>query len=219
MVGFKFCSGCGETYPKTEEYFRKNGNSWRSKCKGCINKNLPKKTEAEKKARRKETNKLWQEINRPRKTIKNNPIKICCTCKKELPRTDVFFRRRIERPNLFRSDCKECFDEKSKKRHIEFYKNNTEKEKARNHYFYYRDLDHTHKKHHKTYLKNIERVKEYDKKRIENLTDTVIRNNISNNTGLDRKLIPKEMIETKRLIIQLKREVKTKTTTDGKKKP
>lgn len=210
MGDFKFCSGCSETYPKTEEYFRKNGNSWRRKCKGCLNKNLPKKTELEKKVAKYEQYKQWALINRPRKTIKDNPIKVCCCCKNELPRTEEFFNKRSDITNGFKSECKACYYEKSRRRHRENYKNNTEKEKARNHYFYYRDLEHTHKKQRANYLRNIEKIKLKDKKRIENLTDTVIRNNISNNTGLDRKLIPKEMIETKRLIIQLKRELKPK---------
>ena len=102
----------------------------------------------------------------------------------------------------------ECYDKKARKRHIDFYKNNTEKEKERHKYFYYRDIDHTHSKQRKTYLKNIETVKKYDKKRTNELTDSVVLNRLVSQSSLNRNEITKDLIETKRLLIQLKRELK-----------
>ena len=207
-INIKKCTSCNLEFPKTEAYFRKNGNFFRSKCKKCLNKNLPKKTEAEKKERKAETSKLWREKNRPRKTIKNNPIKICCSCKKELPRTEEFFRKRSDYKNNFRSNCKICFDEKQRKRHIEFYKNNTEKEKERHKYFYYRNPEYTKGKNKLASIRSKPRRVIYDKKRSNDLTDSVIINRIVTQTGLKKEEIPKELIETKRLLTQLKRTLK-----------
>jgi hypothetical protein len=36
-VTFKYCNGCGNTYPKTTEYFYRRGNTVTSRCKGCTN--------------------------------------------------------------------------------------------------------------------------------------------------------------------------------------
>jgi len=136
-------------------------------------------------------------------------LKKCTCCNLEFPKTEDYFRKRGEKNNNnFRSECKKCFDEKAKKRHIEFYKNNTEKEKERYKYFYYRDIEHTHNKQHKTYLKNIDHTKKYDKKRINELTDSIILNRLVSQTSLNRNEIPKELIETKRLLTQLKRTLK-----------
>jgi hypothetical protein len=206
----KKCTCCNLEFPKTEDYFRKNGNFFRSKCKNCLNKNLPKKTDIEKKERKSEMFKLWREKNRPRKTIKDNPIKVCCSCKKELPRTEEFFRKRSDLKNNFRSECKYCFDDKQRQRHIEFYKNNTEKEKQRHKYFYYRNPEYTKEKNRLQTIKFKPKQVVYDKKRIEDLTDSLIINRIVTQTGLKKEEIPKELIETKRLLTQLKRTLKNK---------
>ena len=64
MCKSKTCRICKNTYPKTEEFFRKNGKSWRSGCKKCINKNLPKKTKEQKKIEKAKTHKIWAKKNR-----------------------------------------------------------------------------------------------------------------------------------------------------------
>ena len=166
-----------------------------------------KKTDKEKKERKYEMYKKWAEINRPRKTIKDNPNKICCNCKIEKPRTLEYFRKRSD-SNNFRSECKECFDEKSKKRHIEFYKNNTDKEKEREKEWIYKNKEQRAKTVHESYLRNIEKQKKYDKKRINELTDSIIINRLVSQTSLNRNEIPIELIETKRLLTQLKRTLK-----------
>lgn len=136
-------------------------------------------------------------------------LKKCTCCNLEFSKTTEFYRKRGEKNSTsFRSQCKNCFDAKSRKRHIEFYKNNTEKEKERSKFFYYRDIEHSRKKTHKTYLKNIDKVKNYDKKRTNELPDSIIINRIASQTSLNRNEIPKELIDTKRLLTQIKRTLK-----------
>lgn len=203
----KKCTKCSKELPATKEFFQKNKQGkygLRSVCKNCLNKNLPKKTEIEKKQRAREKYKAWALINRPRKTIKDNPLKICGSCEKELPRTDEFFRRRSDYKSNFRSDCRECYDEKSRKRHKKHYKDNVEKEKKRAKYFYYRNLDYTNKKQREYRNNNIEIFKERDKARIDNLSDSYIALLLKKSV----KDVPIEIIEQKRLIIKLKRELK-----------
>ena len=137
--------------------------------------------------------------------------KTCTCCKLELPKTTDYFRKRGEKnSNCFRSQCKNCFDEKQRKRHIEYYKNNTEKEKERHKTWILNNKEQRAKTVNKSYLKNIEKQKIYDKKRSNELTDTIILNRLVSQTSINRNEIPKEMIETKRLLIQLKRTLKNK---------
>lgn len=207
----KVCSKCKEN--KNLDNFVKNKMGYlgyKSICKQCTNKNITKKTEQEIKERNKEMHKIWCAINRPRKTIKDNPFKVCCCCKKELPKTEEFFRKRSDQKNNFRSECKDCFDEKQRQRHIEFYKNNTEKEKERHKYFYYRNPEHTKEKNRLATIRFKPKQVVYDKKRINDLTNSIIINRIVTQSGLKKEEIPKELIETKRLLTQLKRTLKNK---------
>src|SRR5690606_19778822 len=100
------------------------------------------------------------------------------------------------------------FDKKQRERHIEFYKNNTIKEKERQKLWIFKNKEQRAKTVHKSYLKNIENTKKYDKKRINELTDSIIINRLVAQTSLNRNEIPKELIETKRLLTQLKRTLK-----------
>ena len=207
-IPIKKCTCCNLEFPKTELYFRKNGCFFRSKCKKCLNKNIPKKTEQEKKEAVKHKHKQWCLVNRPRKTIKNNLLKNCSCCKNELPRTEEYFRKRSDYKNNYRSECKKCFDAKQRKRHLEFYKNNTEKEKKRHKYFYYRNPELTKQKNRLSTKKNKPKKIIYDKHRNLELTDSILLNRIVSQTSLNRSEIPKELIETKRLLTKLKRQLK-----------
>ena len=200
----KRCKICNKTKPKTDEYFRRNGKSWRSGCKECINKNLPKKTEKQKKERKAEMQKKWALKNRPRKTEKNPTTKKCCSCKIVKPRTDEFFRRRSDYKNNFRHECKECFDEKNRKRHLDFYKKNTEKEKLRHKTWIMNNPEKRRKSVRRCYLKNIDRRKKYDIERMKNLTDSYV----ANVSGYRKDEMPAYLIEQKRIILKLKRELK-----------
>lgn len=197
----KTCSNCKKTYPKNEKYFRKNGSSWRSGCKKCINKNLPKKTKKQKEERKAEMYKIWRLKNRPAKV--KSVLKTCISCKKELERTLDNFRKRSDSDAL-RSSCKKCFDEKQRKRHIEFYKNNTEKERLRHKNWAVNNPEKRKATIRKTYLKNIIKNKEYDKKRTQELTDS----KVSNMLGFRLNEVPRDVLETKRLLLKLKRELK-----------
>ena len=169
-----------------------------------MNKICIKKTEKQKKERKAEMYKIWALKNRPAKV---KPIlKTCTKCKKELERTLNNFRKRSDSERL-RSTCKKCFDKKQRERHIEFYKNNTEKERLRHKNWSINNPEKRKITVRKTYLKNIVKRKEYDKKRTKDLTDS----KVASMLGIRLNDLPIEIIETKRLLIKLKRELK-----DGK---
>ena len=131
----KKCTCCNLEFPKTETYFRKNGLFFRSKCKNCLNKNLPKKTNEEKKEAKRKSHKLWQEKNR------------------------------IER----------------NKKQKEYRCKNLDK---------YKD-----------------RVVKYNIKTTHSLTDGYILSLLCKRSSVEKKTITKEIIEQKRIIIQLKRQI------------
>lgn len=131
----KICKNCNNEYPKTEVFFRRNGKSWRSKCKNCLNKNLPKKTEQEKKEQKAKSHKIWAKKNR-------------------------------EKRNKYQRELRQLNPEKS------------------------RELN-----------------RKISSKKREELSDEYLIRLICRRTGFDKKAITKEAIETKRLIIKLKREI------------
>jgi len=131
----KTCKKCKKTYPKTEQYYRKNGNSWRSGCKKCINKNLPKKTEEQKKKENAKNNKIWAKKNR-------------------LKRNEYAKEFRKKNPNKY-----------------------------------------------------IEINREYSTKKREELSDEYLLRLICRRTGFSKDAITEEVIEQKRLIIKLKRQI------------
>lgn len=131
----KICRCCGKKYPKNDIYFRKNGNSFRSKCKKCLNKNLPKKTDEEKKEAKSNSYKLWQQKNRI-----------------ELNKKQKEYR------------CK----------NLEKYK---------------------------------DRVVKWNRKNTHSLTDEYILTLLCKRSGVNKKEITKEVIEQKRLIILIKRQI------------
>ena len=131
----KTCKICKNTYPKTEKYFRKNGDSWRSGCKKCINKNLPKKTEEQKKQEKAKSHKIWAKKNR-------------------LKRNKYAKEFRKKKPDKYRKINRE---------------NSTKKR--------------------------------------EELSDEYLLRLICRRTGFSKDAITKEVIEQKRLIIKLKRQI------------
>lgn len=131
----KKCRCCLKEYLKTEEYFRKNGNFFRAKCKKCLNKNLPKKTDEQKKQEKRKSHKLWQEKNRERRNEKQKEYRLL----------------------------------------------NLEKYKTR--------------------------VVKNQRKQSKLLTDEYILSLLCKRTGIDKTIITKEVIEQKRIIIQLKRQI------------
>lgn len=206
-MDLKVCKNCDLLKPLS--YFIKNEKGYLGRkniCKDC--RLQPKKNEKERKERKSYTHKLWREKNRPRKTI-DLPYKLCGCCKKTFPKTLEYFRKRSDNDN-FRSDCITCFDEKARKRHLEFYKNNTEKEKERFRISRIKFRDKINKKNKEYRICNLEKYVEKDRVRTQKLTDSLVRNRIKIQTGLSSDEITKELIETKRLITQLKRTLKNK---------
>jgi hypothetical protein len=135
-------------------------------------------------------------------------MKTCTNCKIEFPKTkDYFFVKIIKQQNKsglaiynsFRSICKKCHGKKGeenriKKRCLEMDCNISK----------YRE--NWKKQYSKTRIKyDLINFKTKSKYHSKELTDYYI----ANRFRLKMKEIPKEMIQTKRLIIQLKRELKT----------
>jgi hypothetical protein len=137
-------------------------------------------------------------------------MKTCGTCKQEFPKTTEYFFKRVIKQKLsngeitfynsFRSDCITCFGKKGMRKKVEKrckelkcnvsdYRENWKKQYSK-----------TRTKH------NIEKSTTIMKYHVDNITDLYIANR------LKKKLseLPKEIIETKRLIIQLKRETNGK---------
>ena len=208
MCETKICKACKSEHPKTEVYFRRNGKHWRSNCKQCLNKNLPKKTELERKQRKTEMFRIWMLKNRPRK---EKPIlKTCSCCKRELERTTDNFRLRGDYKTIkkgldnLRSKCKDCYDKQQRERHVKFYKENTEKELKRHRDWIRKNPERYRATQKKSYLKNIKKNKAYDRGRSLNLPD----GRVANTLGVKLKDLTPEVIETQRLILKIKRELK-----------
>ena len=113
----KTCKICKNTYPKTEKYFRKNGDSWRSGCKKCINKNLPKKTEEQKKQEKAKSHKIQAKKNkqkRNKKPDKYRKINRENSTKKREELSDEYLLRLICRRTGFSKDAitKEVIEQK-----------------------------------------------------------------------------------------------------------
>jgi hypothetical protein len=154
--------------------------------------------------------------------------KTCTKCEKELPKTlEYFYTCR----GIFISSCKECKKIVTKKylennkeqinlKGKEYYKNNREKrivEMKEYNKIHYQDNKEYYKEKDRLYsLNNKEKIfaknkKYYNKNRIrgrnktKELTDYYIKNHLLKT----KEFVPKEIIETKRLLMQLKRELKT----------
>ena len=145
-----------------------------------------------------------------RKTI-DLPYKRCGTCGKCYAKTLDFFRKRSASGGL-KSDCRLCFDEKSRARHVKNYADNKEREDERIRLVRVKFKDKIESTA-KTYReKNKEKIKNKDIERIRLLPDPYLIQKIREQTGLSKEdiLDNPDIIETKRLIIQLKRTLKTR---------
>jgi hypothetical protein len=145
------------------------------------------------------------------KTEEKINLKYCSGCDSWLPKTEEFFRKRSVQPHLFRSGCKKCTDNKYRnpEYHKQWYEKNSESEKQRFRTAYHNNLDKGRERVRKSYLKHKEKCQAYHKKRSEDLVDSLIRNRIvSSSLGLTQEDITPQMIETKRLITQLIRQLK-----------
>lgn len=108
--------------------------------------------------------------------------KICTCCKIEFPKTLEYFNKD---GNWLRYICRNC----SKIKHKLWSLNN--------------------KEYRKEYVINYKNIQKYhDNKRVIELSDSIIINRIRRHSNLEKKDINIEMIETKRLLLKLKRELK-----------
>lgn len=147
--------------------------------------------------------------------------KICTKCNKEFPKTNEFFYFKLK-SLTFINKCFSCKKEYDNQRYIlkkeeilkkskEWRKNNPEKYKAIGRknakLFRQRYPEKNKEKLKEYYIKNreklIEAAKVYEKKRVENITDSYILNKI-----FKLKSVPSELIEANRKSIILKRKIK-----------
>ena len=144
-----------------------------------------------------------------RKTI-DLPYKRCGTCGNCYPKTLDFFRKKSALGGL-KSDCRICFDEKSRARHVKNYADNKEREDERIRLVRLKFKDKFEATAKAYRQKNKEKIKNKDAERILILPDTYIIQKVREQTGLSKEdiLANPDIIATKRLIIQLKRTIKT----------
>jgi hypothetical protein len=162
--------------------------------------------------------------------------KTCIKCEIEYPKTLEYF---YMRGKYFYSNCKKCHkeldrinyennNEKIKERKRKYYKNNKEtkikeylgnnnekiKESRRKYYennkekikeYLGNKKEEIKKRKRKYYENNIKHIKEYNQEYTYKLSDAYIKNCLLR----AKEFVPQEVIETKRLIIKLKRELKT----------
>ena len=122
--------------------------------------------------------------------------KICIKCKKSLDNSQYNRKGYYSNGDIkYRNDCKDC----SKSNYKSYYYKNRKKVIAKN--LQYKNTD-----------KGRANQRRYRKNRYENdtnnLTDYYVKHIISNKSNLSHSDITNEMIETKRLIIKIKRELK-----------
>jgi len=139
--------------------------------------------------------------------------KTCNNCRIEFPKTKKYFHRKIIKQRTkkgdveyksFRSDCITCYNKKiAEFKRKEYWRNPIEsRKKAKTKRLNNPEMHREQVK--KWRLNNPEKIKAKDLKRRKDLTDSCIAYSI----GIPTNLIPKEVIETKRLIIKLKRQLK-----------
>lgn len=99
--GYKVCRKCLKEYPATSYYFR-NHSSYQdgleSTCKQCKHKN----------------NNLFEKLDKQRR-LKEQVLKICFTCKRELSATTEYFTKDTQRKDGLRNSCKKCSKQKRDK--------------------------------------------------------------------------------------------------------
>jgi hypothetical protein len=139
--------------------------------------------------------------------------KVCGLCNLEFPKTEEYFYKRTIKQQTkkgiviydsFKSTCKVCFCYNSRARHKKNYAENKEKELNRCKLYRQKNIEKVRLTVRNSYRKNIDSNKLYDKKRTQELPDALIANRL----GLKLNECDKEVIKTRRLIIQLKRELK-----------
>lgn len=137
-------------------------------------------------------------------------MKICGTCKESFPKTSEFFFKRVIKQklsngeiaiyNCFRSDCITCYGKKGSKRKVDKRCKDLKCNISEYQQKWKEQYSKTRTKH------NIKKQSTIMKYHVENITDLYIANRFRKKVSE----LPKEIIETKRLIIKLKREINGK---------
>lgn len=102
------CTQCGTVYPRTAEYFHRNGSDLRSYCKQCAKKYM-KAWNAKRTALAKATRAVPPETKGSEESVPTVALHKCTgPCGLMLPRTAQFFYRDKDKPDGLRLNCKEC---------------------------------------------------------------------------------------------------------------
>jgi len=207
----KICSKCLNEYPVSTEYWnlQKNGKyGLRSICKPCSrlqSKEYRQKPGFKEKNRKRQA--LW------RKNNKEKAREIDKRCRdKNRERINETRRQTYKTDEEYRNKRKE-YDIKYRKsgRRKELYHTTDVGEKARKRtkLWHENNKEYSNEYNRKYKKDNPEIFKKLYKKHSDELIDSKIVHLIKRSSGLEKKDIPKELIETRRLIIKLKRELKT----------
>jgi len=200
----KICKKCSEKLPLTKEYFAFSKGYWIGKCRKCQRKYIKAYHLANPEiiARHRETRrKKKAEINRIKKANRIPKPKRIYVPKPKKPKKiktpEEIEARRLQK-NKIAKKWRKNNPEKERLRRKKWRKNNPEKIRLKK------------KKWREDYPEKAKaKSRRKQQKQRNNVTDVYVKCLIKASTGLKRDEIPKEMIETKRLILKLKRELKT----------
>jgi hypothetical protein len=140
-------------------------------------------------------------------------FKVCGICKERLPKTEEYFNVKIIKQQnqnsydtyySFRYACRTCLTDKTAKIKKEYYHKNINISREKGREKYWRNPLAAQNNTKKWRAKNIESVRAKDRERVRHLDDSWVASQI----GIPLKEIPIEILETRKIIIRLKRELK-----------
>lgn len=214
----KTCTRCGVTKIANTDNFVKNKYGkygLKSICKSCTNKNNPKKSEEEKRARRN----YLQYFRKERPNPSCELYKYCKGCGKEyLKHIDNFHLKthkqvlkngEVKVYYVFCHKCRKCINSEIASYKRLKYKENPIPELLRNKKYRENNREKTRRASANWYSKNKERQRNYDQQRLKDLPESMIINRLKSQTKLSKSDILKnpELIESKRILTLLKREI------------
>lgn len=135
-------------------------------------------------------------------------LKKCTCCGKSKPKTEDFFRKRGDLKHLFRSSCLICESQKNKEYQslIREHKKDVVATYKKKYYDKNKNFVKTNSSIY--YQKNILKYKEQRLNSCIELKDNYIKDILAKNKAIQHKDLTPEIIETKRLLIKIKRELK-----------
>lgn len=138
--------------------------------------------------------------------------KKCSICEQKLPKTKDYFNVKITKQvnkngeatyYSFKYACKKCLNEKIAKYKRDKYWKEPEKYRADNRKKYWKDPEKSRKKTQEWRKNNIDKLRERDRNRVAKIEDSWLASLI----GIPVSECPKELLENKRIVIKLKREL------------